>query len=150
VWLALALPAILLLAVFASIVTMASVPIAAKVVIGLCLIPLVALTLRTMFGFDLTVTERQLIYRAAFHTYRIDRSMVARVSVEDSSNSWGANNLKVVNIHRTDGTTVELKLFGSFRPSETTPEPAGYRRMQTMAQDLTSWAESSPSRTAVQ
>ena len=145
VWVVSALPGALIIALFASIVTLASVPIAAKVIAGLSFIPIAALVLRTIFGFDLLATEHQLIYRAALRTYRIDRPLVASVSVDDDHSSWGLNNLKVVNLHQMDGTIFPLKLFNSFRPSEASPEPVGYRRMQNMAQDLTMWAESSPS-----
>lgn len=144
VWVLLALPTILVVAVLASVLADGSAPIAAEVIIGLCLIPVLALVLRTIFGFDLVLTDHLLIYRAALRTYRVERSLVVSVTVDDADSSNGIGKLKMANLRRADGTTLPLKLFNCFRPTEASPAPIGYERMRRMAEGVTAWAAASP------
>ena len=149
VWISLAFPTVLLVAILTSMLAAGSAPVAAEVIIGLCLLPVVALVVRTIVGFDLTIDDHQLIYRAALRTYRINRSLVVGVTIDDANSSNGLGKLKMANLHRKDGTTMPLKLFNSFRPSEASPEPLGYPRMQEMAQGVSEWAKPSPARADV-
>ena len=116
----------------------------------------VALTLRTFLGFDATIDDHQLVYRAAWRSYSIPRTQISSARVEDGQSSAGLNNLMTVKLHLNHevdfplnhGAIFPLKLFNCFRPTPEVSEPIGYRRMCEMADEITEWANAASSHLA--
>jgi hypothetical protein len=149
-WIGLGLGSALPLALFIGTLAVESVPIAVKIVLGAFLLVPTAFVVRTVLGYDVTITDRQLIYRAQLRNFSIDRTQVAGARVEAGKSSAGFNNLMIVTLHLEDGAVFPLKLFNSFRPTEEVSEPIGYRRMQRMADEITAWSRAPSGSLSVQ
>jgi hypothetical protein len=120
-----------------------SVSAAWKIVFVLPLLFILAIGVRTIFGWDVVVEENQLIYRSAFRNLRVPRSDIVAVTVDEGRSAARLQNLMVVNLHMRDSTQVPLKLFNSFRPRPDAPNPLGFQRLNQMASELNSYIKTS-------